>query len=95
MTPGLELLAALPVAVYTTDAEGRITFFNQAAADLSKLSDNRAPKVNGQVTSDVIFRGDTPGDLTGPYISQFLLKTIPMGGAQLPLDLRAEIGARQ
>jgi PAS domain S-box-containing protein len=34
MTPGHELLEALPVAVYTTDAEGRITFFNQAAADL-------------------------------------------------------------
>ena len=31
---GAELLEALPVAVYTTDAEGRITFFNQAAADL-------------------------------------------------------------
>jgi PAS domain S-box-containing protein len=29
-----ELLEALPVAVYTTDAEGRITFFNQAAAAL-------------------------------------------------------------
>ena len=29
-----ELLQALPVAVYTTDAEGRITFFNDAAADL-------------------------------------------------------------
>jgi PAS domain S-box-containing protein len=34
MTPGSELLEALPVAIYTTDAEGRITFFNQAAADL-------------------------------------------------------------
>src|SRR5262245_52550134 len=29
-----ELLAALPVAVYTTDADGRITFYNDAAADL-------------------------------------------------------------
>ena len=29
-----ELLQALPVAVYTTDAEGRITSFNDAAADL-------------------------------------------------------------
>jgi PAS domain S-box-containing protein len=28
------LLAALPVAVYTTDAEGRITSYNEAAADL-------------------------------------------------------------
>jgi len=29
-----ELLEALPVAVYTTDAMGRLTFFNQAAVDL-------------------------------------------------------------
>lgn len=29
-----ELLEALPVAVYTTDAEGRITFYNEAAAEL-------------------------------------------------------------
>jgi len=29
-----ELLQRLPVAVYTTDAEGRITFFNEAAAEL-------------------------------------------------------------
>jgi PAS domain S-box-containing protein len=32
--PYRELLQALGVAVYTTDAEGRITFFNDAAADL-------------------------------------------------------------
>jgi PAS domain S-box-containing protein len=29
------LLEALPAAVYTTDAEGRITFYNQAAVELS------------------------------------------------------------
>src|SRR5438105_492081 len=29
-----ELLEALPAAVYTTDAAGRITFYNQAAVDL-------------------------------------------------------------
>src|ERR1700731_1076346 len=29
-----ELLEALPAAVYTIDAEGRIIFFNEAAADL-------------------------------------------------------------
>ncbi len=29
------LLEALPAAVYTTDAEGRVTFFNQAAADIA------------------------------------------------------------
>ncbi len=30
-----QLLEALPAAVYTTDAEGRITFYNQAAIELS------------------------------------------------------------
>ncbi|MBC8013217.1 MAG: PAS domain-containing protein [Methyloceanibacter sp.] len=30
-----DLLEALPAAIYTTDAEGRVTFFNEAAADLA------------------------------------------------------------
>ena len=30
-----DLLEALPAAIYTTDADGRITFLNQAAADLA------------------------------------------------------------
>ncbi|HZB93761.1 MAG TPA: PAS domain S-box protein [Stellaceae bacterium] len=30
-----ELLEALPAAIYTTDAEGRITFYNRAAAELA------------------------------------------------------------
>jgi PAS domain S-box-containing protein len=34
MTTHSEILEALPVAVYMTDAEGRIPFYNQAAADL-------------------------------------------------------------
>jgi len=34
MITGTELLEALPVAIYTTDAEGRITFYNRAAAEL-------------------------------------------------------------
>lgn len=32
--PPPDLLDALPVAIYTTDAEGTITYYNQAAADL-------------------------------------------------------------
>ncbi|HEX5421064.1 MAG TPA: PAS domain S-box protein [Gammaproteobacteria bacterium] len=34
LTEGNELLEALPAAVYITDAEGRITFYNEAAAEL-------------------------------------------------------------
>ena len=76
----------VPFSQYASDP-----LINQAAADLSKFSDYRAPKVNGRVTPGVIFRGDTPGDITGPYISQFLLKTIPMGGAQLPQLYRTSV----
>lgn len=36
-----DLLEALPAAVYTTDAEGRITFFNKAAVDMA----GRIPQV--------------------------------------------------
>src|SRR5262249_17389280 len=30
-----ELIAAIPAAIYTTDAQGRITYFNQAAVELA------------------------------------------------------------
>jgi len=50
-----------------------------AAADLSAFSDFRAPKSGGAVTPQTLFRGNTPGDLNGPYLSQFLLLDIPYG----------------
>jgi hypothetical protein len=50
-----------------------------AAADLSKFSDFRGPTVNGLVTTNTLFRGMTPGDLIGPYLSQFLWMDIPFG----------------
>jgi PAS domain S-box-containing protein len=34
MITGTDLLEALPVAIYTTDAQGRITFYNRSAAEL-------------------------------------------------------------
>jgi hypothetical protein len=54
-----------------------------AAANLSKFSDFRGPKQNGQVTPDNIFRGFTAGDLVGPYFSQFLWKNIPYGATTI------------
>src|SRR5712691_2276903 len=36
-----DLLDALPAAVYTTDADGRITFFNQSAVEFS----GRVPEI--------------------------------------------------
>jgi hypothetical protein len=50
-----------------------------AAADLSALNDFRGPRHGKQVTPATLFRGFTPGDLAGPYVSQFLLKGAPFG----------------
>jgi hypothetical protein len=50
-----------------------------AIADLDKLSRFRGPKVNGQVTAATLFRGSTPGDLIGPYLSQFFLLPVSLG----------------
>ncbi len=50
-----------------------------AAGDLSALVDFTGPKVGGQVTPETIFRGCSRGELTGPYLSQFLLHDIPYG----------------
>lgn len=55
----------------------------QAAADLSRLSDFRGPKVNGAVTPGTIFRGNFPGCLVGPYISQFLYLNVPYGALHI------------
>lgn len=54
-----------------------------AANDLSNLSDFRGPKENGRVTPATLFRGITPGDLVGPYLSQFLLTDIPYGSLKI------------
>ena len=50
-----------------------------AVADLNRLRAPVGPKAGGKVTAQTIFRGETPGDLVGPYLSQLLLKPIPWG----------------
>jgi hypothetical protein len=47
--------------------------------ELSGLKGFHGPKQAGGVTPATVFRGDTPGDLTGPYLSQFLLENVPYG----------------
>ncbi len=51
----------------------------EASDELSRMSDFRGPKENGRVTPLTLFRGFTTGDLIGPYVSQFLLKTVDFG----------------
>jgi hypothetical protein len=52
-----------------------------AIAELNRLSDFRGPRQANRVTSRTLFRGCLPGDLAGPYISQFLLRPFKFGAA--------------
>ena len=55
-----ELLDALPAAIYTTDASGRITFFNRAAVEFS----GRTPELGSDqwcVTAPVLARWSADG----------------------------------
>ncbi|KON88034.1 phosphoesterase [Sporosarcina globispora] len=63
----------------------------QAASELSGFSDFRGPKVNGVVTTGTLFRGDTTGDLVGPFISQFLWKDIPFGAKTIVQKYRTTV----
>ncbi len=51
----------------------------QAVDDLNALSQTVGPKVGGQVTAGTFLRGETAGDLVGPFISQLLWKPVPFG----------------
>ncbi|HEX4950067.1 MAG TPA: vanadium-dependent haloperoxidase, partial [Blastocatellia bacterium] len=97
---------------------------NAAAADLSRFSDFRGPKLAGRaartsnlseaaseadergtrttrakavsrfaqpVTTATLFRGNTTGDLVGPYISQFLWKDAPFGAQTISGKMRTPI----
>ncbi|PEI92574.1 phosphoesterase [Bacillus pseudomycoides] len=62
-----------------------------AASELSSLSDFRGPKVNGSVTTETLFRGGIPGDLVGPYISQFLWQDVPYGATTMIQKYRTTV----
>ncbi|HLJ31555.1 MAG TPA: vanadium-dependent haloperoxidase [Candidatus Babeliales bacterium] len=55
-----------------------------AIANLNTLSHFKGPQISGSVTSQSLFRFGVPGDLVGPYISQFLYQPIPHHGTSIP-----------
>ncbi len=73
------VLRDIPFDSYTSDSQ-----VSRAASQMSAFSDFRGPTVGGQVTPAVLFRGDAVGDLDGNYISQYLLKPIPVSGSEIP-----------
>jgi hypothetical protein len=67
------------------DSDGTIA---AAAADLSKFPAFDGPRdSNGQVTPQTLFRGNTPGDLAGPWLSQFLVWDVPYGAQKTPAQI--------
>ncbi|MCB1108582.1 MAG: phosphoesterase, partial [Chlamydiia bacterium] len=56
----------------------------EAIDDLNTLVDFYGPKIDGLVTPGTYLRGNTPGDLIGPYISQFFYQTVPYGSTTIP-----------
>lgn len=58
-----------------------------AVSDLNAFSATPGPvNSSGNLTSETVFRGETPGDLVGPYISQFLLR--PFNWGPVPVTQR-------
>ena len=57
---------------------------NAAAADLTLYgADFIGPKSGGSVTTGTLFRGLAPGDLAGPYLSQFFYQDCNFGANKL------------
>jgi hypothetical protein len=72
------LLRDVPFAQY-----GDHPLVKSAAEELSRLSAFTGPRMGGKVTPGTLFRGNTPGDLTGPYLSQFLFRDVPYGATKI------------
>jgi hypothetical protein len=58
-----------------------------AIGELNTLSKFKGPKVSGSVTPGTLFRGVYPGDLVGPYLSQFFLPTVNFGALSVSQKL--------
>lgn len=72
------LLRDVPFSQYATNSSVK-----DAADELTSLGAFAGPRMGGKVTPQTLFRGFTPGDLTGPYVSQFLLKPATFGAEEI------------
>jgi membrane-associated phospholipid phosphatase len=65
-----------------------------ASADLTLFGSEfkGAKDANGHVTPNLLFRGLTQGDKTGPYVSQFFYQTCPFGATNIEQKMRTVLG---
>ncbi|HSG41466.1 MAG TPA: vanadium-dependent haloperoxidase, partial [Thermoanaerobaculia bacterium] len=59
-----------------------------AATELNALPSFTGPRIGGQVNAQSLFRDNLPGALTGPYLSQFMLKPTPFGAEYIVRRIR-------
>jgi len=65
-----------------------------AVRDLNSLSQTPgATDATGSLTTQSLFRGETPGDHVGPYLSQFLLRDFTYGPAEIVQRYQTPIAA--
>jgi len=64
----------VPFRDYETDA-----LVAAAVADMNAFTEPRTSATGEKPTPATVFRGETPGDLIGPHLSQFLWLDIPYG----------------
>jgi len=85
------VLRDLPFSQYSTDPTALL-----AVAELSALAAFTGPRDSqGKVTGATLFRGFTPGDLIGPYVSQLLLKPFSYGVAVIGAGYKTELPLSQ
>lgn len=70
----MALLRDVPFVQFATDAT-----VTRAIKELNGLTDFKGPKIAGKVTPQTVFRGSFAGDLAGPFVSQYMLKTVRYG----------------
>ena len=79
----MALLRDVPFRNYASDDTAA-----RAVTDINRLSAFRGPKDGGRVSPATLFRDNSPGALTGPYISQFLWLSAPFGAEFLDRKVR-------
>ncbi len=86
----MAILRDVPFSEYETNATAAA-----AAADLNLFGADfkGARDTNGSVTPRVLFRGLTPGDKAGPYLSQFFYKPCFFGSNEVSQKVRTVLGA--
>ena len=83
----MALLRDVPFSQYSSNP-----IANAAAADLTLYgADFTGPKNGSAVTTATLFRGRTPGDLLGPYLSQFFYQDCNFGANKIEQKIRTTL----